>query len=151
MEGEPTSDFKIVMTMMMMMMFITNSDCIEPVGMESGSISDTQISASSQQDDNHAPQRGRLNMKISGMKQGGWSPLKSDLNQWLQVNFGSYIRVTRVATQGRDGYDQWVTKYRLQYREDGVTFKFYQELHESSAKVYVCLPYWELLVYNFAS
>ncbi len=112
-----------------------NSDCIAPVGMESGSISDTQISASSQQDDNLGPQGGRLNMKISGIKQGGWAPLKSDLNQWLQVNLGSYIRVTRVATQGRDGYDQWVTKYRLQYSNDGVTFEFYQEMHERSAKV----------------
>ena len=103
--------------------------------MESGSISNTQISASSQQDDNLAPQRGRLNMKINGIKQGGWTPFKSDLNQWLQVNFGSYIRVTRVATQGREGYDQWVSKYSLQYRADGVTFKFYKELHENSAKV----------------
>ena len=103
--------------------------------MESGSITDDQISASSQQDDNRAPERGRLNMKINGIKQGGWVPLKSDLNQWLQVDFGSYIRVTRVATQGRDGYDEWVTKYRIQYSDDEVTFKFYKESRDNSAKV----------------
>ena len=106
--------------------------------MESGSITDDQISASSQQDDNRAPERGRLNMKINGIKQGGWLPLKSDLNQWLQVDLGSYIRVTRVATQGRDGYDEWVTKYRLQYTDDEVSFKFYKEPRESSAKVRPC-------------
>ncbi|XP_078352588.1 uncharacterized protein LOC144637397 isoform X1 [Oculina patagonica] len=123
-------------------------DCIAPVGMESGSIFDTQISASSQQDDNLGPQRGRLNMKIIGIKQGGWAPLQSDLNQWLQVNLGSNFRVTRVATQGRDGYDQWVTKYRLQYRADGVTLKFYQELHESSAKVFDGNDDSDTVVYN---
>ena len=70
-------------------------------------ISDGQISASSQLDNNHGPQRARLNTKISGIKQGGWLPLTNDRDQWLQVDLGSYTRVTRVATQGRDGYDQW--------------------------------------------
>jgi len=113
-------------------------DCLAPVGMESGSISDNQISASSQQDDNYAPQRGRLNMKISGVKQGGWMPLQNDFNQWLQVNLGSYIRVTRVATQGRDGFDQWVTKYTLRYSVDEASFQFYKKPHEISAKVRPC-------------
>ena len=103
--------------------------------MESGAISDNQISASSQQDDNYAPQRGRLNMKIRGVKQGGWIPLKTDLNPWLQVNLGSYMRVTRVATQGRDGFDQWVTKYTLRYSMDEASFQFYKERRENSAKV----------------
>ena len=106
--------------------------------MESGAISDIQISASSQQDDNYAPQRGRLNMKISGIKQGGWKPLKTDLNPWLQVNLGGYIRVTRVATQGRDGFDMWVTKYTLRYSTDEVSLNFYKEAHGKSAKVRSC-------------
>ena len=114
------------------------SDCLAPVGMEKGAISDNQISASSQQDDNYAPQRGRLNMKISGVKQGGWIPLQTDLNPWLQVNLGSFIRVTRVATQGRDGFDQWVTKYTLRYSVDKAFFQFYREPHENSAKVRSC-------------
>ena len=25
-------------------------------------------------------------MRVTGVKQGGWSPLKDDLNQWLQVD-----------------------------------------------------------------
>lgn len=106
--------------------------------MGSGAISDNQISASSQQDDNSAPQRGRLNMKISGVKKGGWRPLQTDLNPWLQVNLGSYIRVTRVATQGRDGSDMWVTKYKLLYSMDEASFNFYKEVHQKSAKVTPC-------------
>ena len=103
--------------------------------MENRAITDNQISASSQQDDNYAPQRGRLNMKISGVKQGGWAPLHTDPNPWLQVNLGRDIRVTRVATQGRDGFDQWVTKYTLWYSMDETSFQFYKEARENSVKV----------------
>ena len=102
-------------------------DCIVPVGMESGLISDDQISASSQLDDNHAPKRARLNTKMSGIKQGGWLPLTNDRNQWLQVDLNSYTRVTRVATQGMDGYEQWVTSFQLEYSINEITFKSYME------------------------
>ena len=103
--------------------------------MESGVISDAQLSASSQWDDNYAASRARLNIKVNGIKQGGWLPLKNDPNQWIQVDLGSYTTVTRVATQGRDAYEQWVTKYRLKYSYDGVTYHFYKERGRSSAKV----------------
>ena len=106
--------------------------------MESGAISDNQISASSQQGDNYGPQRGRLNMKISGVKQGGWVPLQTDLTPWIQVNLDRYIRVTRVATQGRDGFEQWVTKYTLRYSVDEASFQFYKKEHENSAKERSC-------------
>ena len=104
--------------------------------MESGAISDAQITASSQWDDNHAPRQARLHFKLSGIKRGGWSALTNDLNQWLQVDLGSYTIVTRVATQGRNGHGQWVTKYRIQYSDDGVSFHFYKESGGSSAKVF---------------
>ena len=110
-----------------------------PVGMESGSISDFQISASSQRDDNYAASRARLNIKMNGVKQGGWSPLRNDNNQWLQVDLGIYTTVTSVATQGRDGFDEWVIKYWLQYSVDGVIYHFYKEKGETSSKV--CRPY----------
>ena len=110
--------------------------------MENGAVSDEQISASSQKDDNYAANRARLNMKISGIKQGGWLPLTSDLNQWLQVELGGYTTVTGVATQGRNGYDQWVTKYKLLYSYDGVTYHLYKERGENSGKVCCLSPFW---------
>ena len=103
--------------------------------MENKAISDVQISASSQQDDNHSAQRSRLRITADGIKSGGWSALRDDFNQWLQVDLGSYTTVTRVATQGSNGRDHWVTKYRLQYSYAGVTFKFYKMRENSSAKV----------------
>ena len=116
----------------------TNVGCIAPLGMDSGAIADSQISASSQWDNNHAAQQSRLHFKKSGNKRGAWSSLKNDLDQWLQVDFGSYTTVTQVATQGRNGYAQWVTKYRLQYSDDGVIFEFFKEPHRTSAKVSFC-------------
>ena len=106
--------------------------------MESGLIADGQISASSQLDDNHAPQRARLNTKMRGIKQGGWLPLTNDRNQWLQVDLGSNTRVTRVATQGRDGYDQWVISFELEYSINEITFKSYKEIGASNPKVCSC-------------
>ena len=106
--------------------------CIAPLGMERKSISDNQISASSQLDGNHSAIQARLHSKT-----GAWSPLTDNINQWLQVNLGSATRVTRVATQGSNAYNESVTKYKLQYSDDGVTFQFYKDVGDSSAKVFV--------------
>ena len=95
--------------------------------MESGAIHDFQISASSTWRSNHAAQQARLHFKAGGGKAGGWSAQVRDLNQWLQVDLQEKTRVTRIATQGRNEYSQWVTQYKLQYSEDGHTFTFYRQ------------------------
>ena len=100
-----------------------------------GAISDAQISASSQLDDNHSAVQARLHFKADGLKSGGWSALRNDTTQWLQVDLGSFTKVTRVATQGRNGHDQWVTKYKLQYSDDGLSFHMYAMVGDKSAKV----------------
>ena len=103
--------------------------------MENGAISDAQISASSQWDNNHGPDRARLNRRRFGNMRGAWSSLNNDIYQWLQVDLGKYTTVTRIATQGRSDFNQWVSKYRLQYSEDGVNFHLYKSLGQDSAKV----------------
>ena len=110
--------------------------CQDALGMESRAIPDGQISASSEWDSNHAAIQGRLNYKPSGGKQGAWSAKTNDANQWLQVDLGaSYTKVTRVASQGRLGADQWVKTYRLQYSNDGVNFQDYREQGQTVNKV----------------
>ena len=103
--------------------------------MESKAITDAQISASSQLDGNHSAVQARLHFKVDGSRAGSWSALRNDPNQWLQVDLGSYTTVTRVATQGRNAYNEWVTKYRLQYSDDGVIFQYYKQHGDTSAKV----------------
>lgn len=103
-------------------------DCQKPLGMENGIISKKQITTSSQWDANHAPSQGRLHFKQSGVKQGSWSTSVNDDNQWLQVALGiRYMKVTAVATQGRNAVHQWVTKYKLQYSGDGISFQYYKK------------------------
>ena len=104
--------------------------------MESRAISDSQISASSEKDASHSAKRARLNGKLNGANylSGGWSAGMLEDNQWLQIDLGSYTTVTRVATQGMY-YNRWVTRYRLQYSNDGIIFHPYRERGDTSAKV----------------
>ena len=113
----------------------TAAPCTAPLGMERRLIKDAQITASSEWDSNHAAIQARLNFKAGGGKQGAWSARSNDANQWIQVAFESYTKLTGIATQGRNGGSQWVTKYHLQYSDDRVNFHYYKEQGQRSPKV----------------
>ena len=100
--------------------FVSNSsECQNALGMENGAIADGQITAASSFDSYHEPKRGRLHLQASNTQPGSWTSLVNDHDQWFQVDLGDqYTNVTRVATQGRHGLDQWVTRYKLQYSND---------------------------------
>ena len=118
-----------------LLLFLIITACAEPLGMESGAISDAQITASSEFNGNHAATQGRLNFLAVPGKAGSWSARTNDVNQWIQVKLPGYTRITRFATQGRNAFNQWVTQYKLEYSEDGVTFHYYHEPGQSAAKV----------------
>ena len=107
---------------------ILSSECQQALGMESGAIPIEQISASSQWDVNHAVIQSRLNFKAKPGKAGSWSARRNDANQWLQIDTNNQLtNITGVATQGMNGYRQWVTRYQLQYSDDGKRFQYYKE------------------------
>ncbi len=110
-------------------------ECSGPLGMESRLIEDAEITASSEYDANHAAIQGRLNFQAGGGKQGGWSSRTNDVNQWIQVDLLKYAKLTGIATQGRNGHNQWITKYKLEYSDDGVTFNYYTVPGQGSPKV----------------
>ena len=112
-----------------------SAPCAEPLGMENRLIKDAQITASSEWDSNHAAIQARLNFKAGGGKQGAWSARSNDANQWIQVALGSHNKLTGIATQGRNGVNQWVAKYQLQYSDDGVNFHYYKAPGQRSPKV----------------
>lgn len=94
--------------------------------MENGLIADGQITASSYLSGSHEPFLARLHLKPVPLGRiGAWASLYNDLNQWLQVDVGRQDNVSRIATQGREDISQWVTKYKLQFSEDGVMFYNY--------------------------
>lgn len=107
--------------------------------MESGEISDLQIKASSEFDSTYAAIYGRLHrVETPGRDRGAWSSATLGANQWLQVDLGNHgnSTITRVATQGRNFVlNRWVTKYKLQYSNDGINFQYYRELGQTTHKV----------------
>ena len=107
---------------------------VAALGMESGAILDGQISASTEYSDEYLASYGRLNYQ----DRWAWSSLKNDPDQWLQVDVNSqHIRVVGVATQGNRPYldQEFVTKYKLQYGNDGQVFYYYREQGQSTDKV----------------
>ena len=95
--------------------------------MESGAILDSQIIASSVYSITHAHYQARLHFKETASTAGSWAAGTNDINQWLQVDLLQTTEVICIATQGRNKVHQWVTKYKLQYGEDGYTFKFHRQ------------------------
>ncbi|XP_078352365.1 lactadherin-like [Oculina patagonica] len=113
-------------------------DCHEAFGMEDGRITDNQISASSELDSGHAAIQGRLHFQATSTKAGSWRATTTDANQWLQIDLSSqYNKITGVATQGRNGLNEHVRSYKLQYSNDGVTFQYYKEPGEVAEKVHL--------------
>ena len=102
--------------------------------MESGAISDSQISGSSEYDSFEASRYSRLHFQEKG---GGWSVLISDDNQWLQIDLVTQHRsVTSVATQGRSFvHIQCVTTYKLQYGNSAGNLRYYREHGQTTDKV----------------
>ena len=114
----------------------TARSCFLPLGMESGHLPDSAISASTSHDANHIPQFGRLNKIPASGKAGAWCAKSNDGNQWLQVSFGRQTTVTKVATQGRYDSNQWVTSYSLSYSVDGTHWVWYR-LSDGHIKVWL--------------
>ena len=110
-------------------------DCQAALGIANRRISDGQMSASSQWDTNCAANQGRLHFQAASGTGGSWTARTNDIHQWLQIDLANQqTKVTGVATQGRNGQNQWVTKYRLQYGEDGENFKFHKEQGQNDDK-----------------
>ena len=107
---------------------------MQALGMESGVISDSQLTASSELNSYHGIRRARLHTKETSVySRGSWVSATNDLNQWYQVDLGKITTVTHVATQGRNSWSpvQIVTKYMMQFSDDGSSFLFYKREGES--------------------
>ena len=58
---------------------------------------------------------------------GAWSARHNNRYQWLQLDFSRWAKIIRLATQGRQDTDQWVTQYYVRHSLDGIRFVDYQE------------------------
>ena len=116
--------------------------------MESGAITDEQITASSEHNSEvnavHSAKHGRLHFQeIKNRAAGAWVAKEGDDNPWLQIDLRDQYIVTRVATQGRNSssFQQWVTRYKLQYGDDGNNFQYYKQQGQATDKVKLSLTH----------
>ena len=93
--------------------------------MEDGRIAHYQITASSTWKDGTRAYFSRLNGDpVGGISNGVWTPSSHNTDQWIQVNLGIPRLITGIITQGRHGRDEWVTRYKVQYADDGVNWQY---------------------------
>ena len=97
--------------------FFAFSACSGPLGMESGKMKNSQLTASSIWSDSWKAVYARLN---SGRF---WGPA-GVYGQWLQIAFERETAVTKVATQGSVDKNYWVTDYKISSSNDGLTWSF---------------------------
>uniref|UniRef100_A0A8P4K725 Contactin associated protein-like 5a n=1 Tax=Dicentrarchus labrax TaxID=13489 RepID=A0A8P4K725_DICLA len=92
----------------------------------------SSFQSSSQSSVSYAAYNAKLNRRDGA---GGWSPMVTDQEPWLQVDLREQMEVTAVATQGRyDSWD-WVSSYLLLYSDTGRAWKQYR--HEDGVGRFV--------------
>ncbi|XP_064370811.1 contactin-associated protein-like 5 isoform X2 [Dromaius novaehollandiae] len=84
----------------------------------------TAFTSSSELFSTHSPSFARLNRREGA---GGWSPLGSNEQEWLQIDLGDRVEIVAVATQGRYGSSDWVTSYMLMFSDTGRNWKQYRQ------------------------
>ncbi|XP_067931280.1 lactadherin-like [Watersipora subatra] len=58
-----------------------------------------------------------------------WCAADNNKKQWLQLDIGPPTKISALITKGRGdtGRKQWVTKYKISYSNDSVTWTFYKD------------------------
>ena len=91
--------------------------------MQSGSIPDNRITASSELNANTSAKNGRLNYTAGS----SWCASTNDNNPYLQIDLQTLHIICAVSTQGNSQADDWVKTYTLQSSRDGITWTNYED------------------------
>lgn len=108
-----------------------------PVGLQSGAIKNSQITASSEANTNLAAWLARLHNVPKGGRKGAWCSRYNNYNQWIQVDFRKAMILTGIAIQGRQDYSQWMTAFYVRYSMDGVYFSEIKNWWNAYVKVWI--------------
>ncbi|XP_071502306.1 lactadherin-like [Diadema antillarum] len=101
-----------------------------PLGLESGAIPDSSITAQSSHGEGLNPPNGRLNAPDA------WCSHQQNTDQWLQVQFESPCLVTGVITRGRGSGNYYVTSYTVSSSVDNAVWTEYMDPFTGSVKVF---------------
>ena len=126
--------------------------CMDPLGMESGVISDIQITSSSKLSDTSSAIYARFKQRgESSGTEDAWIAATNDKNQWVEVNLYRQTVVTGVNMQGNPFSDKWVTRYKVEFSLDHALWKYVPDengIVEVSLKMIIFinqLLYYELI------
>ncbi|XP_033124405.1 lactadherin-like [Anneissia japonica] len=88
-----------------------SDECVEPLGMESGVIFDSQISASSEYSSTYKAIYGRLDFG------GCWASLTANAQAWISIDLLLEHNITGIQTQGCNRVNEWAQAYTVSYRK----------------------------------
>ncbi|KAG9260826.1 lactadherin-like [Astyanax mexicanus] len=115
--------------------------CVDPLGMKSRLISDSQLSATSAfrtwgiDAFTWLPHYARLDKQG---KTNAWSAASNNRTEWLQLDLEKPKRITGIITQGAKdfGVVQFVSAFKIAYSDDGQTWTVVKEQISRTDKVF---------------
>ena len=110
---------------------------------------DDKIQSSSAYNSDHDVRGCKLNviMPKEPWHSSAWCASASDKNPWIQVNFGTKLLITGVSIQGRGDYNQYITKFRVLYSNDGRNFFNISEFKGNTDNTTIVKKYFPIPVY----
>ncbi|XP_066562910.1 coagulation factor V [Amia ocellicauda] len=113
---------------MQTLFLVLDEDCNHPLGLQSESVKDRQITASQYTGD-WRPHLARLH---NTGKYNAWS-ITEDSSAWIQVDFQRPVVISKVATQGAKQLfsSHYVTQYQISYSTDRRRWIFYKGYSDS--------------------
>ncbi|XP_072369925.1 coagulation factor V [Scyliorhinus torazame] len=116
-------------------LLVLSQDCDYPLGMASGSITDSQVTASSHED-NWEPMLARLHNRV---RVNAWSAVKNRQDAlWIQVDLERPMVLTKIATQGAKVIfvHNYITAFYIEYSGDGKNWTFYNGNSRSNKQIF---------------
>nr|XP_045582100.1 uncharacterized protein LOC123745535 [Procambarus clarkii] len=104
---------------------VREPECEEPMGLETGEMSELQITVSSVLNDQeyfYGKQNIPLNSRATPYTSAGAWLAEPKPDQFIRFDFMEPSKLSGVVTQGRDGADEWVESYTVRYSPDGQTW-----------------------------
>ncbi|XP_030839423.1 EGF-like repeat and discoidin I-like domain-containing protein 3 [Strongylocentrotus purpuratus] len=100
-----------------------------PLGMESGDISNADITTSSCATTSPCGHEARLNAMTSWM-----AALNDQTEPYIQIHLRAYHMITAIVTQG--GTDKWVTSFKISYGVEETDLTIYTDVDEGTEMVF---------------
>ena len=105
-------------------------EIFSPFGMENNTVPDIHLSASSNTDANHTAKEGRL------YNSNAWCAEGNGTEEYFQIDLGSIVTITGLATQGEPRGTSWVKTYNVRYSNNGKEWRTVQTVRSANASIF---------------